>query len=196
MTMNHAVIKVLVVDDQQLIRQGIATLLELDDAIEIVGQAGSGREAISLVRTHKPDVILMDIRMPHMDGIETLKHIRKLFPDCVVLMLTTFSDDEFVIKSLQSGAHGYLLKDMPSEDLAQAIKTAHAGLFQLAPDVAGKLVGSLSVSSSLKPQASGENIPVTAREREVLRLLASGAMNREIAAELVVSEATVKKHIS
>ncbi|MEM7115234.1 MAG: response regulator transcription factor [Chloroflexota bacterium] len=196
---NSDSIRILVVDDQELIRQGIATLLSLEEGIVVVGQADSGETAVSQATALKPDLILMDIRMPGMDGVEAVQVIRQQQPTCKVLMLTTFNDDHYIIKSLQAGATGYLLKDMPSHDLAQAIRLAHAGIYQLAPDVAGKLVGNISQPhgpNTTPPQFPSEKIPVTLRELDVLRLLASGASNKEIALQLSISEGTVKKHIS
>lgn len=196
---NSDSIRILVVDDQELIRQGIATLLSLEAGIAVVGQADSGETAVSQATNLQPDLILMDIRMPGMDGVEAVRIIRQQQPTCKVLMLTTFNDDHYIIKSLQAGATGYLLKDMPSNDLAQAIRLAHAGIYQLAPDVAGKLVGSISQPhgpNTTPPRFPTEKIPVTLRELDVLRLLASGASNKEIALQLSISEGTVKKHIS
>ncbi|MBV7337454.1 response regulator transcription factor [Chloroflexi bacterium TSY] len=188
-------IRVIVVDDQRLVREGIATLLALEPDIEIVGRAVDGQEAVKLATELTPDLILMDVRMPIMTGIEATIEIRKRLPDCQILMLTTFNDDEYVVQSLKAGACGYLLKDIPSEDLAQAIRLAHTGIYQLDPAIAGALVGSLSTQPT-STQPTTEEIPLTQRELEVLRLLGEGATNREIADALIVSEGTVKKHIS
>ncbi|MEM7030815.1 MAG: response regulator transcription factor [Chloroflexota bacterium] len=191
-------IRILVADDQELVRQGIATLLDLESGIVVVGQAENGETAVQLAKTHEPDLILMDIQMPVMDGIEALKLIRGLLPSCKILMLTTFTNDHYVIQSMRAGACGYLLKDIPSTDLAQAVRLAHAGIYQLAPNVAGKLVGNMLAEQTNMPEATVTqlDIPVTPRELEVLRLLSSGASNKEIAKKLVISEGTVKKHIS
>ncbi|MEM7130540.1 MAG: response regulator transcription factor [Chloroflexota bacterium] len=188
-------IRVIVVDDQRLVREGIATLLALEPDIEIVGRAADGQEAVKLATELTPDLTLMDVRMPIMTGIEATIEIRKRLPNCQILMLTTFNDDDYVVQSLKAGACGYLLKDIPSEDLAQAIRLAHTGIYQLDPAIAGALVGSLSTQSSSK-QPTIKEIPLTQRELEVLRLLGEGATNREIADRLIVSEGTVKKHIS
>lgn len=188
-------VRVLVVDDQRLVREGIASLLGLQEGIEVVGTAVDGQEAVEKATALAPDVILMDVRMPVMDGIAATAAIRHTRPDCRVLMLTTFDDEEYIIRSLQAGAMGYLLKDIPAGDLAQAIKLTYAGIFQLSPSVAGKLVGQLSARGKAEP-SSVPPADLTERELEVLRLLARGATNREIAEALMVSEGTVKNHVS
>lgn len=188
-------IRVLVVDDQRLVREGIASLLGLQEGIEVVGTAVDGQEAVEKATVLAPDVILMDVRMPVMDGIAATAAIRRTLPDCRVLMLTTFDDEEYIIRSLQAGAMGYLLKDIPAGDLAQAIKLTYAGIFQLSPSVAGKLVGQLSARGKAE-LSSAPPADLTERELEVLRLLARGATNREIAEALMVSEGTVKNHVS
>lgn len=192
-------IRVLVVDDQRLVRDGIASLLDIQDGIEVVGQADDGQEAIEKATNLAPDVILMDVRMPVMDGVAATAQIHRRFPACKVLMLTTFDDEEYIVKSLHAGAVGYLLKDIPAARLAQAVHLAYAGIYQLEPSVAGKLVGMLS--STDKAQADptpslAVDPDLTDRELEVLRHIATGATNREIAERLVVSEGTVKNHVS
>jgi len=188
-------VKVLVVDDQRLVREGIASLLSIQEGMSVVGTAVDGQEAVEKALALSPDVVLMDVRMPVLDGIEATFQIRKKLPGCQVLMLTTFDDEEYVVKSLQAGATGYLLKDIPAADLAQAIRLIRAGIYQLSPSVAGKLVGQLGVKSRSAAQSPLEH-DLTERELEVLRLLAAGATNREIAEALVVSEGTVKNHVS
>lgn len=185
-------VRVLVVDDQRLVREGIASLLSIQEGIEVVGTAVDGQEAVEKAAALAPDVILMDVRMPVMDGIAATALIRRNRPDCRVLMLTTFDDEQYIIRSLQAGAMGYLLKDIPAGDLAQAVRLTYAGIYQLAPTVAGKLVGQLTARRHSAPPPAD----LTEREREVLRLLARGATNREIAEALMVSEGTVKNHVS
>ncbi|MEM7126784.1 MAG: response regulator transcription factor [Chloroflexota bacterium] len=187
-------IRVMVVDDQRLVREGIATLLALESDIDVVGRGIDGQEAIILASELVPDLILMDVSMPGMTGIEATIEIRQRQPTCQILMLTTFDDDEYVVQSLKAGACGYLLKDIPSDDLVQAVRLAHAGIYQLDPSVAGTLVGILPLSTTRSTPL--DDIPLTPRELEVLQLLGEGALNSEIAHTLTVSEATVKKHIS
>ncbi|MEN8444104.1 MAG: response regulator transcription factor [Cyanobacteria bacterium J06555_13] len=191
-----APIRILLVDDQYLIREGIGSLLELEKAIEVVGMAENGEVAIAQALELKPNIILMDIRMPVMNGVEATAKIRHALPTCQVIMLTTFDDEEFVVQSLLAGACGYLMKDIPSHDLASAIRLAHTGVFQLAPDVAGKLIGSLQNKQVAPASTPPVDTPLTAREREVLKLLAKGATNKEIANNFNLSEGTVKNHVS
>ena len=188
-------VKVLVVDDQRLVREGIASLLSIQEGMSVVGTAVDGQEAVEKALALSPDVVLMDVRMPVMDGIAATLQIRRKLPGCQVLMLTTFDDEEYVVKSLQAGATGYLLKDIPAADLAQAIRLIRAGIYQLSPSVAGKLIGQLGVKSRPATPPPPKN-DLTERELEVLRLIAGGATNREIAETLVVSEGTVKNHVS
>jgi DNA-binding NarL/FixJ family response regulator len=182
-----------------LSREGIASLLDLQEGVAVVGTAVNGQEALATAKTLRPDVVLMDVRMPVMDGIMATARLKQALPGCNILMLTTFDDDEYIIKSLQAGASGYLLKDIPATDLAQAIKLVHAGIYQLDTAVAGKLVGAISRSPDNAPPktaVSPTNHDLTERELDVLRLIATGATNREIANTLVVSEGTVKNHVS
>jgi DNA-binding NarL/FixJ family response regulator len=196
-------IRVLVVEDQQLIREGIASLLGIQEGIEVVGMAENGQEAVEKALDLMPDIILMDVRMPIMDGLEATALICKQLPDCQVLMLTTFDDEEYIVKALQLGAKGYLLKDIPATDLAQAIRLTNTGIYQLDAAVAGKLIGTLNRDQKTGLQSgtasNASNSPyqlLTEREIDVLRLIALGATNREIAGQLVVSEGTIKNHVS
>ena len=188
-------IKVLIADDQRLMREGLATLLALADDIEIVGQAGDGAQAIELSKQLKPDVILMDIRMPNVGGVEATRTIRSLLPETQVIILTTFDDDEYLLSSLRAGACGYLLKDMPSEQLAEAIRAAAQGQSPIDPKMAHKLVDLVAHSPlvSSHPTVAGE---LSEREIEVLRLIADGLSNKEIAEKLVIAEGTAKNHVS
>ena len=191
-------VTVLVVDDQRLVREGIASLLHIQEGISVVGQAVNGQEAVEKALAMSPDVVLMDVRMPVMDGIVATAQIHRQLPGCRVIMLTTFDDEEYIVKSLRAGAVGYLLKDIPASQLAHAVQLAHAGIYQLEPSVAGKLVGMLDGLPARPPlpaPAPLEN-DLTERELEVLRLIGTGATNREIADRLVVSEGTVKNHVS
>ena len=190
-------ISVLVVDDQRLVREGIASLLDIQEGVQVIGQAVNGQDAVETAVSLHPNIILMDVRMPVMDGISATQQIRRQLPDCQVIMLTTFDDEEYIVKSLRAGAVGYLLKDIPAAELAQAVRLAHTGIYQLAPSIAGKLIGRLdTIPPPTKPKPAPPTHDLTDRELEVLRLIATGATNREIAKELVVSEGTVKNHVS
>jgi DNA-binding NarL/FixJ family response regulator len=185
-------------------RDGIASLLRIQEGIEVVGVASNGQEAVEQALAVRPDVVLMDIRMPLMNGVEATRQVRTQLPACQVLVLTTFDDEEYIVDALRAGACGYLLKDIPAHDLASAIRSAHRGIFQLDPSVASKVLASLTATSSntgLDPVRTGSEetaatSELTAREVEVLRLIARGATNREIAEQLVITEGTVKNHIS
>ncbi|MEH1790295.1 response regulator transcription factor [Nostoc sp.] len=190
-------IKVLLVDDQSLIRQGLRALLELEPDLEIVGEAENGEQAIDLVAKFQPDVILLDIRMPIMDGVAATREIQKRFPTSKILVLTTFDDDEYVSAALKHGAMGYLLKDTPSEELAVAIRAVHRGYTHLGPGIVKKLLTQFSHVAPTQSQPVPSTLAeLTPREKEVLRLIATGASNREIAQELYISEGTVKNHVT
>ncbi|MBD0304812.1 MAG: response regulator transcription factor [Tolypothrix sp. T3-bin4] len=185
-------IRVLLVDDQALFRQGLASLLSLEEDLEIVGQASHGFEAIALTLTLQPDVILMDVRMPICDGVVATGEIHQRFPWIRILVLTTFDEDEYIWKSLQAGALGYLLKSTPSAQLATAIRTLHQGHCQLGPTIAPK------VFAQLHPPAIKQNLHyhLTERESEVLKLISHGKNNREIAQILYLTEGTVKNYVT
>ena len=185
-------IRVLLVDDQKLVRRGLEALLKIEPSLEIVGEASNGKEAIAQIATLSVDVVLMDVRMPIMDGVAATKVITEKFPEVKILVLTTFDDDEYVVKSLQYGALGYLLKDTPPDDLIQAIHAAAKGYTQLAPGLMPRLV---------KPEADSPAPPpgweqLTPREKDILCLIAQGMNNQEIAEELYIAQKTVKNHIT
>lgn len=190
------IVRVLLADDQQLIRDGIASLLRLQPGIEIVGDAENGQLALELAEQLLPDIILMDIRMPLMDGIEATSRITQAYPAIKILMLTTFDDADYIIRALRAGACGYLLKNLPASDLAQAVKLANEGIFQLAPSVAGKLVGNYNAITPKATPVPETTHDLTKRELDVLKCIADGDTNREIADKLVISMGTVKSHVS
>jgi DNA-binding NarL/FixJ family response regulator len=186
-------IRLLIVDDQPLFRQGLASLLALETDLDIVGQASDGQAAIALSSQLQPDVILMDVRMPVCDGVMATQEIHQRFPWIRILVLTTFDEDEYIWKSLQAGALGYLLKSTPAPQLATAIRTLHQGHCQLGPTIAPKVIAQLNAPMTLK---SAEQYNFTEREREILVQLATGKSNREIAQTLHLTEGTVKNYVS
>ncbi|WP_103670353.1 response regulator transcription factor [Pseudanabaena sp. BC1403] len=184
-------IQILLIDDQDLIRRGMKALLKSDEELQVVGEGENGIEAIALVKTLQPDVVLMDVRMPEMDGVAATKEICQLFPEVKVLIMTTFDDREYITQALRFGAAGYLLKDTPFEELTQAIRLVHKGYMQLSPGLATKLLAPEPPS-----QVPSEFAKLTPREQEILRLIAKGANNREIADTLFISEKTVRNNIT
>ncbi len=190
-------IKILLVDDQPLFREGLRTLLSVHLDFEVVGEAGNGEEAIKLARSLLPLVVLMDLQMPVLDGVPATRRLHEEQPDCRVIVLTTFDDDEMVFDGLRAGAVGYLLKDAPSEKLAEAIRVAARGETFLQPSVAAKVVAEFA-RLSRKTVATANPViePLSEREIEVLRLIAQGASNREIASSLFLAEGTVKNHVT
>ena len=186
-------IKILIVDDGHLIRQGLKALLELEPDLQIVGEAQNGQIALARVKELQPDVVLMDIRMPIMDGVTATKEICQQFPHVNILVLTTFDDDTYVAAAIRFGAKGYLLKDTPSEEIAAAIRAVNLGYTHLAPGMIAKVIANRidRPEISLPPLAE-----LTPRELEVLKLIAVGANNREIAQQLYISEGTVKNHVT
>jgi DNA-binding NarL/FixJ family response regulator len=198
-------IKVLLVDDQTLIRQGIRLLLEMETDIRVVGQAANGKEALQQVESLQPDVVLMDVRMPEMDGVTATRLLAEKYPGVRVIILTTFEDDETVFEGLKAGASGYLLKDISSEEMAQAVRKVAAGEALIQSRLTRKVIDEFSRLASANDHElhagtgrSAETLPVplTEREQEVLKSLAQGLSNREIAEQLVITEGTVKNHVS
>ncbi len=186
--------KVVICDDQAIIRDGLAMLLMLEKDIEIAGQASDGAEAVELVARHLPDMVLMDLKMPGMNGIEATRQIRTRYPAVKVLVLTTYDDDEWVFDAIRAGAAGYLLKDTPRADLVKAVRGTVEGKTFVDPAVAGKMLGQLA-SQQTQPQ-SVITKDLSEREVDVLRLIARGYTNAEIAADLHLSEGTVRNHVS
>lgn len=189
-------IKVLVADDHPVFLEGLTTVLELKDpSIELVGTASNGREAVELQARKKADVVLLDIKMPEMGGVEAAIAIRRHHPNTKLIMLTTFDDRELVDSALQAGAHGYLLKDTPVSEIVKAIKAAHRGRMLMSPRVAEKLTH-IDEDRGESGFAIRQLAELTAREREILTLMAKGNDNNAIAEELFISEKTVRNHVS
>ncbi|MBN2625081.1 MAG: response regulator transcription factor [Spirochaetales bacterium] len=193
-------IRLIVVDDQHLVREGIASLLALQEGIEVVGTAENGQKGILLAEETQPDIILMDIRMPLMDGIAAARQLTERGTTAKILMLTTFDDEEYVVKSLTAGARGYLMKDIPIEDLARAVAMAHNGLYQMDREIMGSLIERLGddkkEAAPIDPEHQILWDSLSDREQDILRYLARGDTNREIAEEVHLSEGTVKNYIS
>ena len=190
-------IRILLVDDQALFREGLRTLLSVQPDFEVVGEAGNGEEALRIAAALRPAVVLMDLQMPVLDGVAATRRLHAEQPDCRVIVLTTFDDDEYVFEGLRAGAVGYLLKDAPSEKLAEAIRAAARGESFLQPSVAAKVVAEfarLTTHATLRQQPLVE--PLSDRELEILRLVARGASNKEIATALFIAEGTVKNHVT
>lgn len=191
-------IKILICDDQSLFREALRTLLTAYSDLTVVGEASNGEEAIRLATSKSPDVVLMDLRMPVMDGVEATRRINQSAKDVKVIVLTTFDDDETVFEGLRAGAVGYLLKDVSSDKLVEAIRSANKGEYFLLPSITAKVVSEFSRISkpTVRKQESDLIDPLSPREIEILRIVASGASNKEIANMLFISEGTVKNHLS
>lgn len=187
-------IRLLLVDDQEMFRQGLASLLSLEDDLNVVGEAGDGREAIALAERLQPDIILMDVRMPVCDGVSATREIHQRYPWIRVLVLTTFDEDEYIWQSLQAGALGYILKSATSKQVAAAIRTLNQGYSQLGPTIASKVFAQITPMTST-PQPTIEH-QFSERELDVLRLLGQGKSNQEIAQALHLAHGTVKNYIS
>lgn len=175
---------ILISDDHAVVREGLAAMLSRRAEMQVVAEASNGLHAVELALKHKPDVLLMDLRMPQMGGVEAIRAIRAEWPDARVIVLTTYDGDEDIYRALQAGAKGYLLKDTPREELLEAIRAVHAGRKHIPPEVAAKLAERLTSET------------LTEREREVLQLIVAGQSNKEIGASLNISEGTVKVHVN
>lgn len=191
------IIKILLVDDQSLFREGLRTLLEVQPDFRIVGEASNGEESLRLAATTQPDIILMDLRMPVMDGVTATRRLHDSFPAICVIALTTFDDDELVFDALRAGAVGYLLKDASSEKLYEAIRAASRGEYFLLPSITAKVMSEFKRMARTPRIVQNEMVArLSERELEVLRQVASGKSNREIAETLVIAEGTVKNHLT
>lgn len=185
-------IKILIADDHLLIRQGLRMVLETENDLELVGEASDGREAISLCKKLNPDVVLMDLRMPHMDGLTAIEKLRSEQPEIAVVILTTFNEDELMFRGLQAGARGYLLKDTDRSTLFDTIRAAARGETLLKPEIMARVLSKANAPTTRSSEPSN----LTDRELEVLRSVASGERSKEIAAHLGISERTVKAHLA
>ena len=185
-------IRIFIADDHAIVREGLRSLLATEPSLELVGEANDGLQAVSKVRALKPDVILLDMVMPHMDGLEAIVEIRKNWPEAKIMMLTSFSDEEKVFSAIRNGALGYLLKESSPQDLLQAIHSVARGEGFLSPSIASKVMREINQPLKLPPTKD----PLTEREVEILQLVAQGLTNDEIAEKLVVSEKTVRTHVS
>jgi NarL family two-component system response regulator LiaR len=188
------IIKVLIVDDHQVVRQGLRTFLELHEDIQVIGEADNGLIALEMVSQYQPDVVLMDLVMPQMDGITATQKIHASGSSAKIIALTSFSEDDKVFPAIQAGASSYLLKDVSPDDLVDAIRAVHHGEARLHPDITRKLMEQVSQAKNLPHEIPVEQL--TDREKEVVRLVALGRNNREIAQALFISEKTVKTHVS
>lgn len=192
-------IKIIIIDDQTLMRDGLKTILDLEDDMEVVGTAENGKKGLEFVKKLMPHVVLMDIRMPELNGVETTRLIKEQFPDIVVLILTTFDDEEYIVEALCNGANGYMLKDMHGDKLIQAIRDGYEGNMIMQSNVAAKLAARLSKSLSTGRQEaklSLDDLELTEREIEIGALIADGLTNKEISEKLFISLGTVKNYVT
>jgi DNA-binding NarL/FixJ family response regulator len=187
-------LKVIICDDQAIVRDGLEMLLKLEGDIEVVGLAQDGAEAVEMADTHTPDLVLMDLKMPGMNGVEATRHIRSHHPETKVLVLTTYDDDQWLFDAIRAGASGYLLKDTPRAKVIEAIRGTIAGQAYVDPAVAGKLLDQAASQQVSQPTQITDKL--TGREEDVLRLMAHGLTNTEIAERLHLSEGTVRNHVS
>ena len=184
-------IRVLIVDDHPLVREGLATVLGQEEDLEVVGQASNGLEAVSLAKTLHPTVVLMDLQMPEMDGVEAIGKIKQEAPDIGVIILTTYETDDYIFRGIQAGARAYLLKDSPPGEVLKAVRAVHRGESLIEPRVASRLLDQFTKLT----QAPANEAGISSREVEVLELMAKGGSNKEIAAGLFIGESTVKTHL-
>lgn len=194
--MSQPLIRVLVADDQTLVREGLVSMLRLTVGVEVVGSAGDGAEAIRIAHEVRPDIVLMDLRMPRTDGVEATRRIVDSLPRTRVIVLTTYADDASVFSALQAGARGYMTKDASVDEIAKAIQTVHAGEALLDPSVQRRLLETVAASARSAPTRESYPDELTQREVDILRCIAEGLSNQQIANRLHVSEATVKTHIN
>ncbi len=193
----NGTIKILLVDGQALFREGLRTLLEVQPDFKVVGEASNGEEALRIAAIEKPSVVLMDLRMPVMDGVTATRRLKDTHPSCKVIVLTTFDDDDYVFDGLRAGAVGYLLKDVSSEKLYEAIRSADRGDYFLMPSITAKVLAEFSrMARPNRIAIEAMSAALSARELEVLRMVATGASNKEIADALVIAEGTVKNHLT
>lgn len=190
-------IRLLLVDDQALFREGLRTLLSTRPELEVVAEAENGEEGLRLAAQHQPHVVLMDLRMPVLDGVSATRRLKENLPDCKVIVLTTFDDDELVFDGLRAGAVGYLLKDVSMDKLVEAIHAAARGEYFLQPSITAKVMAEFSRTTRSSP-TNNEALeePLSTRELEILRLVSNGLSNKEIADTLVIAEGTVKNHLT
>lgn len=195
-------IRIVIADDQTLLREGLQTILNLEADMSVVAVAGNGLEALEVVAAHRPDLVLMDIKMPVMDGIESMKKIKKERPETIVLMLTTFAEDKYIVNAMAGGANGFLLKDMPSDKIVRTVRDAITGDLMIPAAIAAKLASRLHVFSEPSSDAFDEEelrrqgLKLTERERKMIMLMLEGLTNKQISGALFMSEGTVRNYIS